>query len=226
MKHTEREWGKIFDALEAWRGEVLKNSGELTAVSEVSASHKRDPWAILVSTVLSLRTKDEVTLKTSRALLADAPDAASLLRLTEEKIAGLAYPAGFYRTKAKNLLKIAQIIEEKYGGNVPDDMDALLALPGVGRKTANLVITEAFGLYGICVDTHVHRISNRAGWVQTKNPEQTEMELREILPKEFWLRINDLLVQYGQKICRPISPFCSKCVIREQCERVNVEKFR
>jgi endonuclease-3 len=217
------DWDAVFAALEAWRDELRE---ALPAVTTVAASYKKDPWAVLVSTILSLRTKDDVTFKTSKALLEKAPSPAALLTLSEEEVARLAYPAGFYRTKAKNLLSIAAILEERYGGAVPPDMDALLALPGVGRKTANLVITEAFDMDGICVDIHVHRISNRAGWVKTANPEQTEFRLREILPRPYWKRINDLLVQYGQRLCRPISPFCSKCVIYARCARNGVDKSR
>jgi endonuclease-3 len=216
-------WDDIFVSLETWRKELHE---ALPAVTTVAASYKQDPWAVLASTILSLRTKDEVTFKTSQALLEKAPTPAALLALNVEEIERLAYPAGFYRTKAANLLNIAAIIESRYGGAVPADMDALLAMPGVGRKTANLVLTEAFDMDGICVDIHVHRINNRAGWVKTQSPEQTEMRLRDILPRPYWKRINDLLVQYGQRICRPVSPFCSKCIIKEHCERNGVEKSR
>jgi endonuclease-3 len=149
-----------------------------------------------------------------------------MLALEEEKIAALAYPAGFYRTKAANLKKIAAILLDKYGGKVPSDLDTLLELPGVGRKTANLVITEAYNKDGICVDIHVHRISNRAGWVTSRNPEETEMTLRQILPRKYWKIINPLLVLYGQNLCRPISPFCSRCVIKSHCKRIAVDKTR
>ncbi|MDR2049917.1 MAG: endonuclease III [Treponema sp.] len=180
----------------------------------------------MVSTILSLRTKDEVTLAASRRLLEKAPGPDELLAMTEEKIAALAYPAGFYRTKAANLKKIAGELNKKYGGSVPADMDALLALPGVGRKTANLVLVEAFDLPGLCVDVHVHRISNRAGWVKTSAPDETESVLRNILPRKYWKSINPLLVLYGQNVCRPISPFCSRCVIQKHCGRLGVETSR
>ena len=217
-------WDSIFKNLEKWRS--LQE--DETAVEEVADEYRKTdgPWAVLVSTILSLRTKDEVTRVASRALLAKAPTPQKLLRLPEEETARLAYPAGFYRTKAANLHKIAAILIEKYNGKVPADMDALLALPGVGRKTANLVLTEAFDMYGICVDIHVHRICNRAGWMCTKDPKATEMTLREELPKKYWKRINGLLVQYGQNICRPVSPFCSQCEIRDYCRRVGVERSR
>jgi endonuclease-3 len=184
------------------------------------------PWAVLVSTIISLRTKDEVTLVSSRRLLEKAENPAKLLAMKEEKIEKLIYPAGFYRNKAASLKKIASILLEKYNGNVPATMDELLALPGVGRKTANLVLTEAFDLDGLCVDIHVHRISNRCGWLSSKNPEETEMILRKILPKKYWKKINYFLVLYGQMLCRPVSPFCSNCVIKKWCNRCGVTRTR
>jgi endonuclease-3 len=224
------EWNTIFKLLEKWRKEHLAASeGNDPSVTAVAGEHKKEPnkpWAVLVSTILSLRTKDEVTLKTSKALLEKAPGPKELVRLGEERTAELAYPAGFYRTKAANLQKIAVILLTQYDGKVPADMDALLSLPGVGRKTANLVLTEAFDMDGICVDIHVHRISNRMGWVETDEPNKTEMELREILPKRYWKRINALLVLYGQNICRPVSPFCSRCSLAKNCQRHGVEKTR
>ncbi|MDR3138832.1 MAG: endonuclease III [Treponema sp.] len=224
------EWDEIFALLESWREKLKEEEtgkkAEDPSVSALAAERCRDPWAVLVSTILSLRTKDEVTLTASRALLGRAPAPAALWELQEEEIARLAYPAGFYRTKAANLKNIARILLDRYGGKVPADMDALLALPGVGRKTANLVLTEAFDLDGICVDVHVHRICNRAGWVSALKPEQTEESLRRDLPKKYWKRINALLVLYGQQICRPLSPFCSRCLIHHRCERRGVTRSR
>ena len=224
-------WDSIMKALEKWRLELEAESspGEndfTPSVSTVAEQFRRSPWAVLVSTILSLRTKDEVTLARSRVLLEKAPGPRELLALGEEETARLAYPVGFYRTKAANLQKIAAILIEKYGGNVPADMEALLALPGAGRKTANLVLIEAFDIDGICVDTHVHRISNRTGWVAATEPDKTEETLRRILPRRYWKGINSLLVLYGQRICRPISPFCSRCVIKNHCGRIGVEKSR
>jgi endonuclease-3 len=219
---TEIRWNAIHRALVQWR-KGLQQDPSVTTVAE---HYSHDPWAVLVSTILSLRTKDEVTLKTAKQLLEQAPGPKELARLREDKIARLAYPAGFYRTKAANLKKIAAILLEQYNGDVPADMDALLALPGVGRKTANLVLIEAFDLPGICVDVHVHRISNRCGWLCSKTPEETEMILRAILPKKYWKGLNALLVLYGQNLCRPVSPFCSLCAIKEYCRRVGVGKSR
>ncbi|MDR1373981.1 MAG: endonuclease III [Treponema sp.] len=231
LKKAAPEWDRIFNALQAWRAALrpAEDSGAAAkepSVGTVAEHYKLDPWAILVSTIISLRTKDEVTLTASHALLAKAPSPAALLKLPEDETARLIYPAGFYRTKAANLKKIAAILIEQYAGRVPGDMEALLALPGAGRKTANLVLTEAFNKPGICVDTHVHRISNRTGWLSSRGPEETEMILREILPRKYWKPINALLVMYGQRICRPVSPFCSQCVISARCPRHGVDKSR
>jgi len=186
----------------------------------------RDPFQILVSTVLSLRTKDEVTREAAPRLLARAQTPQEMLALPEGEIARLIFPVGFYKTKARRLREICSTLVAKYGGRVPDDLEELLKLPGVGRKTANLVITLGYGLPGVCVDTHVHRISNRLGYVKTKTPEQTEMALRKKLPPEYWIEYNDLLVTWGQNVCRPISPFCSTCSIRPCCKQVGVVRHR
>ena len=226
---TVPDWAGIFRSLENWRKKILRETEtEDPAVTALAAKSKTadKAWTVLVSTILSLRTKDDVTRITSMRLLEKARSPKELLSLGIEKTARLAYPAGFYRTKAANLNKIAAILQEKYSGKVPADMDALLSLPGVGRKTANLVLTEAFDMYGICVDIHVHRICNRCGWINTATPEKTEATLREKLPKKYWKRINNLLVFYGQNVCRPISPFCSCCVIGEHCKRCGVGKTR
>ena len=232
------EWEEIFKKLKGWRKETLKTIDKKTAkplnqdpiVSIIAEEYKEEPeqkpWAVLASTILSLRTTDEVTTRTSRSLLARAPTPQKLLKLSVEEISRLIYPAGFYKTKAASLKKIAEILIKQYKGLVPSDMDALLALPGVGRKTANLVLIEAFDQYGICVDIHVHRISNRTGWVKTTSPEKTEEALRQILPKKYWKVINNLLVFYGQKLCRPLSPHCSRCVIPAHCLKINVNKSR
>ena len=223
------DWPAIFKSLEKWRKETLADDTEDTAITTIAEEYEEGPdkpWAILVSTILSLRTKDDVTRVASRRLLSKAPGPAELLTLGEEETARLAYPAGFYRTKAASLVKISSLLLEKYNGQVPADMDALLSLPGVGRKTANLVLTEAFDMYGICVDIHVHRICNRAGWITTTSPEKTEEALRENLPKKYWKLINGLLVLYGQNICRPQSPFCSRCVISGHCQSRGVERRR
>lgn len=195
------------------------------SVSQIAAGN-RDPYRVLVSTMISLRTKDEVTLEASRRLIEKAPSTRELSRLDTDTIAGLIYPAGFYATKAKHLKRSAEILIETNGGKVPADREALLRLPGVGRKTANLVLNLGFGIDAICVDTHVHRISNRLGWVRTKNPDETERALTEVLPRRYWIEINALLIRFGQKTCTPVSPFCSRCPLFEECPRRGITTSR
>jgi endonuclease-3 len=190
------------------------------------ANRGATPYEVLVSTLLSLRTKDEVTGAAARRLFAVARTPEAMVELASEAIERLIYPVGFYPTKAKRLLEISRILLDRYGGRVPDDLDALTALPGVGRKTANLVLVEGFKIPAICVDTHVHRISNRVGYVKTKTPDQTERVLRKKLPRRHWIRYNELLVAFGQVLCRPISPFCSRCPVADMCPRVGVDHHR
>jgi endonuclease-3 len=191
----------------------------VTAVAE----EKRDPYRVLASTIISLRTKDQVTIEASRRLFSAAPDLASLSELPEEKIAELIYPAGFYRVKAANLHKIGATLKEQ---GVPSSKEELLALPGVGIKTANLVLGLAFAVPAICVDIHVHRISNRMGIISTKSPEESEKALEAILPREHWIGINTLLVAFGQRVCTPVSPHCSTCPFKSHCPRQGVERSR
>ena len=176
--------------------------------------------------MISLRTKDEVTAAASKRLLAIAPNPERLAELEVASIAKAIYPAGFYNTKAGQLNDIGRILRDRYGGEVPDDEEALLALPGVGRKTANLVLGLGFGIPAICVDTHVHRISNRLGMVQTKTPEQTERALNGLLPRKLWVPINDLLVTFGQNRCHPTSPRCTGCPLDDLCPRTGVTRHR
>lgn len=196
------------------------------AVTEVAEELRVAPFKVLISCLISLRTKDSVTRAASKRLfaLASTPEAMALLK--PEEVEKAIYPAGFYRTKAKTLIDISRELVESRSSRVPDTMDGLLELKGVGRKTANLVLTLGFGKPGICVDIHVHRITNRWGLVTTKTPEQTEYALREILPKRYWITINDLLVAYGQNICGPVSPFCGSCAIAAWCERAGVKRSR
>ncbi|MBD3161106.1 MAG: endonuclease III [Candidatus Eisenbacteria bacterium] len=190
------------------------------------AARKRDPFAVLVGTVISLRTRDEVTLPAADRLLALAPRVEDLARLSPERIQRVIYPAGFYRTKGRTLRRIARILLERHGGRVPDRMEDLLLLPGVGRKTANLVLLLGHGIPALCVDTHVHRISNRLGFVSTRTPDRTETILRERLPAELWFSYNELLVRYGKRICTPLSPRCSACAVVTDCPRIGVARSR
>jgi endonuclease-3 len=194
-------------------------------VTEI-ARERRDPFRVLISTMLSLRTKDSVSAGASQRLFALADTPQTMLRLTTRQIEKTIYPVGFYRNKARSILAASREIQEQWEGMVPDDLDSLVALPGVGRKTANLVLTLGFGKPGICVDTHVHRITNRWGYVVTKTPEQTEMALRAKLPADYWIEINDELVALGQNVCNPISPKCSICPVERHCDRVGVTRSR
>ena len=198
------------------------NPTALAAVAEAS----RDPFRVLIACILSLRTQDTTTGPAAERLfgLADTPTA--MLALTPAQIERAIYPVGFYRTKARVILGICRDLLARFEGRVPDDIDALLTLIGVGRKTANLVVTMGYGRPGICVDTHVHRISNRLGYVRTRTPEETEMALRARLPRRFWIGYNDLLVGFGQNICTPLSPRCSACPVRALCRRVGVTASR
>ncbi len=190
------------------------------------ANRGAGPFEILVSTLLSLRTKDEVTSQAAARLFEKARTPEQILSLTTGELEDLIYPVGFYPTKARRLHRISRILIDDHGGQVPDTLEGLLELPGVGRKTANLVLVEGFGKPAICVDTHVHRISNRTGYVETKTPEQTEFALLQKLPRRHWVRYNELLVAFGQVVCRPVSPFCSRCPAASMCPRKGVERSR
>jgi endonuclease-3 len=195
------------------------------SVTEI-ARRSRSPFKVLVSTVISARTKDEVTTEAARRLFAKASTALALSALTAKQIEDLIYPAGFFRTKAKAIRALSAKIAREHGGCVPNTMEGLLALPGVGRKTANLVLTLGFALPGICVDTHVHRVVNRLGIIRTAHPAETEASLRAALPKRYWLEINDLLGTFGKTICAPVSPRCSICPLRRECARAGVGRSR
>jgi endonuclease-3 len=195
-------------------------------VTRFVRTHGPGAFRILIGCIISLRTKDEVTYPATERLFARAPTPERMRRLGRETIAGLIYPAGFYRRKAEQIREICGILIARHGGQVPASMDELLELPGVGRKTANLVLTLGFAKPGICVDTHVHRITNRLGWVTTRHPDHTERALRQVLPRRHWIPINEILVRHGQQVCRPISPICSACPIDRDCPRIGVERCR
>ena len=197
-----------------------------TPIVTLVAQSSKSPFHVLISCILSLRTQDTTTAQASRRLFALAGTPAKMLTLPTKKIEKTIYPVGFYRTKARNIRDICRTLVEKYSGKVPDEIDELLELKGVGRKTANLVVTLGYRKPGICVDTHVHRISNRWGYVKTKNPKETEFALREKLPKQYWIEYNDLLVTFGQHLCRPISPMCSRCPVERCCDKAGVTVHR
>jgi endonuclease III len=216
----ERNMPEIIRLLEV---ELAKR--ELPIVTELAEKH-RDPFEILISTLLSLRTKDEVTAAASERLFSLALSPAEMLRLPAEEIQKAIYPVGFYRTKAETILHVCRDLIGRFGSRVPDSIEALLTLKGVGRKTANLVVSLGYNKPGLCVDTHVHRISNRLGYVRTKSPEETEFALRAKLPQKYWSRYNTLLVAFGRNTCRPVSPLCSRCPLNPWCDRFGVAKSR
>jgi len=211
----------ILEVLEKVRAAVAEYSEPA-----VSAAADRDPFKVLIATILSARTKDEVTVEAARRLFSKASTPHDMLKLSAEEISKLIYPVGFYRSKAKAILEVCRALVEEHGGKVPDSMEELLKLKGVGRKTANLVLSLGYGKPAICVDTHVHRITNRWGLVSTKTPEETERALMEKIPREHWSEVNRLLVVFGQRICRPARPLCGRCPIADICPKIGVEEGR
>ncbi len=215
-----------FDTIFTEFREVLAKMGKVLPAVSLVAVQRQDPFSVLISTVISLRTKDDVTLSASQRLLAAAPDPQAMLRLSEEQIADLIFPAGFYKRKAMQIRTIAGILLEKYDGKVPADATLMMELPGVGIKTANLTLNLGFGIDAICVDCHVHQISNRLGWISTKTPEESEKVLQTVMPKRFWIPLNELLVSYGQEVCTSVSPKCSLCPECGRCPKIGVSKSR
>jgi endonuclease-3 len=201
-------------------------SGWNAPVMALEAAENHDPFRTLIGCILSLRTRDETTAEAAPRLFAQAATPQVMLDLGEHAIAKLIYPVGFYRIKAGVIVGVCRDLIARFGGGVPDSIDALLTLKGVGRKTANLVVTQAYGKPGICVDTHVHRISNRWGLVRTRTPDETEATLRGALPRRYWIEYNTLLVAFGQTICQPLSPWCSRCPVRHLCPRIGVTRAR
>lgn len=213
----------IHQAVRILRQEVPKWK---TPAVTVVAEKDRSPFAVLISCILSLRTKDETTAQAFKRLKKRARTPQGILKIPEKELAQIIYPVGFYCNKARQIHSMCHDIIERYGGETPNTIEELLTLNGVGRKTANLVVTLGFGLPGICVDVHVHRITNRWGYINTQKPDESEFALRKKLPPEYWIEINDLLVAYGQNLCKPISPYCSECKIKPLCKQIGVEKHR
>jgi endonuclease-3 len=210
---------KINDVIKILKKELAV--GTMPIVSHL-AENRRDPFVILISTLLSLRTKDEVTAVATDKLFALASTPEEMLKIPQAKIAQTIYPVGFYHVKARTIHWVCRDLIKRFNSKVPDDLDELLSIKGVGRKTANLVVSLAYGKKGICVDTHVHRISNRLGYVKTKTPDETEFALRAKLPHKHWIIYNTIMVAFGRKTCKPISPLCNKCPVFKYCDRVGV----
>ena len=205
---------------------VLRRLARTYDITRFARENGPDPFRILIGCVISLRTKDEVSYPATARLFRRASRPATMRRLPAATIARLIYPAGFYRRKAQQIRAICGELLTRHAGRVPDDLDLLCELPGVGRKTANLVVTLGFAKPGICVDTHVHRITNRLGWLRTQGPDETERELRLFLPRRHWIPINETLVRHGQRVCKPISPICSTCPVEPDCPQVGVGRRR
>lgn len=207
---------------------ILKKEQQNWKVPVVTliALNSKDPFKILLSTIISLRTKDEVTIESSKRLFNLIKKPKDIFKIEVEEIEKAIYPCGFYRRKAIQIKEICEIISKKYKGIVPNNLNSLLEFKGVGRKTANLVLSQGYNLPAICVDIHVHRISNRLGIIKTKTPEETENSLIEKLDKKYWIEYNCLFVAFGQSICKPISPYCSKCPVFKYCKKINVKTSR
>ncbi|MDD2331680.1 MAG: endonuclease III [Candidatus Cloacimonetes bacterium] len=195
-----------------------------TPIVDLIQAKTRDPFKVLVATILSARTKDETTAKVVNILFQKVNTPVDLEKISLEELDRIIFQTGFHNTKAKHLKELPRVLKEKFGGRIPSEIDELVQLPGVGRKTANLVRAVAFSLPAICVDIHVHRITNRWAYVQTKSPFETEMSLRKILPQKYWLVINSYLVAFGQNLCTPRNPKCRICPIQEYCAKMNVRK--
>lgn len=222
LVNEKNSFERIFSLFERKLEEL---GAPLPSVSLIAAEDN-DPYRILASTIISLRTRDAVTLSASMRLFESFPDIKSLKEGDISKIEEAIKPAGFYRRKAQQLKTIARIIYDEYGGKVPDDIDKLMELPGVGIKTASLVLNLGYGIDAICVDCHVHQIANRLGWVDTSSPEETEKVMRKILPRRYWIPLNEMLVRYGQHVCLPVSPLCSSCPADADCPKKGVVSHR
>ena len=203
---------KFVENIKILRDEYKKWNAPIVTLISVQT---KDPYKVLISTLLSLRTKDDVTAKASYRLFEEADTPEKMIRLSENEIEKLIFPVGFYKTKSRTIIETSRLLIEKYDSKVPDSIDELLKIKGVGRKTANLVLSLGYGQDTICVDTHVHRISNRWGAVKTKTPEETEFALMEKIHRKYWSEINDLMVAFGQTVCRPIGPKCGECKVKD-----------
>jgi endonuclease-3 len=210
-----KEVAEVIDAVE-------KHVKRFRETALMNVSRRRDPYRVLISCIISLRTKDAITAPASQRLFAKAATPGEMTRLSEEEIGALIRPANYYRTKARNIRRISQILVEERDSRVPDDFDELMKLPGVGRKTANIVMVFGFGKMGLPIDTHCHRIPNRLGWVKTRTPEKTEFALRALIPKTHWMKFNDVFVTFGQNVCKPMRPLCEICPVTKNCDYFKV----
>ncbi len=205
---------------------IQKQTAGYIVPSVTKISEKKDPYQVLISCILSLRTLDKTTFQASERLFKVADSPFAMVKLKSCILEKIIYPVGFYRVKSKVILDLSKKLVRDYAGRLPADREKLLKFKGVGRKTANLVLGLGFRIPAICVDTHVHRITNRLGWVKTKTPEETEVALGKIIPRRWWIDLNTVLVAFGQNLCKPVSPVCSSCSVQKFCKKVNVKKSR
>ncbi|MBK5200814.1 MAG: endonuclease III [Spirochaetaceae bacterium] len=219
----DKEWEALFNRMSQKLSDLDK---PLPAVSLIAQESNNDPFLVLISTLLSLRTKDKVTLEASRRLFKLAKTPNDMLGLTTEQLEQAIYPCCFFRRKSENIKKISTILIENYEGKVPSTKEELMRLPGIGIKTANLTLNLGFAIKAICVDCHVHQIANRMGWIDTETPEKSELELQRVMPKRFWIPLNELLVSYGQSVCTSVSPKCSICSENNTCPKKGVKNQR
>lgn len=217
MKKSSSEIDVVYAVL---KSEYSKHRAPVVELIEIQT---HDPFKVLLATILSARTKDNVTARAAEKLFKEVTSFEDIEKLSIEKLQEIIYPVGFYRTKAQNIKELPRVIKEKFGGTIPSTVDELTILPGVGRKTANLVVAVAFNKPAVCVDIHVHRIFNRLGYLETETPFDTEMELRQSLPEKYWTTFNSYFVSFGQNNCFPIDPRCDRCPIFNYCSRINVK---
>lgn len=219
----DKEWEDLFKRMSERLNDL---NNPLPSVSLIAQESNNDPFLVLISTIISLRTKDNVTLEASRRLFKLARTPQEIINLSTNQLEQAIYPSCFFRRKSENIKKISAILIEKYEGKVPSTQEELMELPGIGIKTANLTLNLGFSIEAICVDCHVHQIANRMGWINTETPEQSEVELQKIMPKRFWIPLNELLVSFGQNVCTSVSPRCSICCENNTCPKIGVKNQR
>lgn len=215
VEHLKCNFQSIFKLIKKMNRNMQNNNG--TALKNESQKNERDPFRILITTILSQRTRDENTRQASQKLFSKYHDVKSLSKANAKEVESLIHQSGFYRAKARSIISVSKILVNCYNGEVPRDFNELMALPSVGRKTANCVLVYGFHVPAIPVDIHVHRISNRLGMVNTNNPEDTELDLREHIERRFWIELNEEFVKFGQRICKPVKPRCVICDLKKCC---------
>jgi len=225
-KSAKQNAAKIVDIDAIYKILIKEVANYNVPVVDLIQIQTNDPAKVLLATILSARTKDQTTVQACKKLFARIKKIDELEKFSIKEIEQLIYPVGFYHTKAKHLKELPKVLREEFAGKIPETVEELIRLPGVGRKTANLVVAVGFQKPGMCVDVHVNRITNRLGYVKTKNPFETEMALRKKLPLKYWEKINSMLVAFGQNTCTPISPWCSRCPIIDYCNQIGVESSR